>query len=82
MLEGMAALTTIPRLNALMQGDFFFDADEMRQGLNQAEHENLDTLVERLQLGSTPANVAQLNSSAVPSDSPLPEVGFENEEEK
>lgn len=55
-----------------MQGDFFFDADEMHQGLSQAEHVHLDAMVDRLQLGALPTYDAQNNGAELPCDSELP----------
>lgn len=62
-----------------MQGDFFFDADEMCQGLNQNEHANLDEMVGRLQLGTLPADAAQNSGAALPSALQLSESGSEGD---
>lgn len=45
----------------MLQGDFFFDADAMQQDLNEEEHNNLDAMVGRLQLGVMPSDVVRTN---------------------
>jgi len=53
-----------------VQGDFFFDAQAMQQGLDQGDHDHLDGMVEHLELGSPPLSEVQASGYAATSHPP------------